>query len=105
MMAVSALNLSLVDVILKGVSDIVGCCVDQFLLYATIGESLHVDVMDPLYLGKVPAAKLGAHLCMQIAEATGLVIEEAGRCTNEGGTVTIRVGALDNGSLYFEMGL
>jgi hypothetical protein len=104
-MAIAALNLPLVDVILKGVADIVGCNVDLFQVYADIGVSLHVDVMDQGFAGKVPASKLGAHLCIQIAAATGLVIEKAGRCTNEGGTVTIRVGALENSALYFEMGV
>lgn len=104
-MAIAALNLALLDVILKGVADIVGCRVDQFLLYAAIGDSIHVDVMDHDFAGKVPAAKLGAHLYRQIADATGLSVEEAGRCVHEGGTVTIRVGALQSGGLYLELGV
>lgn len=99
------LALTLADLILKGVAEIVGCRVDTFMVQISAGDSLHIDVFDPDFRGAVPVGRLGMHLCAVIGGATGRTIGEIGRCASEGGTITIRVSVIENDELLFEMGV
>lgn len=99
------LTLTLADLILKGVAEIVGCRVDTFMVLISDGRSLHIDVHDTDFGGAVPFGRLGMHLCAVIGAATGLAIGEIGRCASEGGTITIRVSVIENDELLFEMGV
>ena len=103
-MANAALNLGLVDMLLKAVREVVGCSVDFFSATVEVGEVVHVDVMDRAFSGTVPAAKLAAHICRHLAAQSGLILTEAARCASEGGTVTLRLSLSDDGGLFFEIG-
>lgn len=99
------LTLTLADLILKGVAEIVGCRVDIFMVQISAGDSLLIDVLDPEFGGVVPVGLLGAHLHGVIEAATGLTIGEIGRCASEGGTLTITLTRIDGDELLFEMGV
>jgi hypothetical protein len=98
------LNLALADLILRGIGESVGCRVDTFAVHVA-GPRLTIDVLDATFEGTIPVGKLGPHLLGVIEAATGLAIREIGRCTNEGGTLTICISTIEKDELLFEVGV